>query len=251
MNFAITIVSLARHTRLCDLPPLEFSYQELGGKVVWTIFGGGAKLLLIRYGDIDLSTEKIEVQEHDAKYMTSRVLAALTVSELGHCSPVDRVQVFLKDVQGEPFVFAPLEVGENRPSPEDASRKVADWLEAFSDHSFLFRAADDANTALRILDEGLLFVYRGFEWLKQGLGITWRNLGQATDIDQKDINGLKAYVNPDSGIRHASRSGTRRRYPPVDVLVGAHLLLHATRVARCRVDPSYVLDEEPSEEGTP
>lgn len=84
-------------------------------------------------------------------------------------------------------------------------------------HTLLRRAADDLYLALANPHDAFVFIYRGIEWLKQGLSLSWDEFAQLVDIPLRELKELTKLANVETGVRHASRSGSKMRPDtPVD-----------------------------------
>jgi hypothetical protein len=88
------------------------------------------------------------------------------------------------------------------------------WITALCIHTPLRRAAEDAHTALLNPHGALVFVYRGFEWLVEGMGFSWEDIAKELGGTKNDIRELKKTANVETGVRHASKSGTKLRANP-------------------------------------
>lgn len=62
--------------------------------------------------------------------------------------------------------------------------------------------------------EALVFVYRGLEWLVEGMGFTWEGIAKELGGTKNDIRELKKTANVETGVRHASKSGMKLRASP-------------------------------------
>jgi hypothetical protein len=47
------------------------------------------------------------------------------------------------------------------------------WILALCNHTVLRRAAEDAHAAIMNPHEALVYVYRGLEWLVEGMDYSW------------------------------------------------------------------------------
>ena len=117
--------------------------------------------------------------------------------------------------------------------------EVGRWVQCFSDNTFIRRAAEDAYASLSVPDEAFVYIYRGFEWIVQGTGLSWKELASAIKVSPSHLRDLKKLANYESGIRHASKSGHRVRAIFENYATWACGLLEAISVARQKYDPSF------------
>ena len=75
---------------------------------------------------------------------------------------------------------------------------------ALCKHTMLRRAAEDAHAAIMNPHEALVYVYRGLEWLVEGMAYSWEDIAKELGGTKDDIRELKKAANYESG------SATRR-----------------------------------------
>jgi hypothetical protein len=118
-------------------------------------------------------------------------------------------------------------------------KRVEDWYLALCQHTVLRRAADDAHIALTYPHEALVFVYRGLEWLKEGLAIEWADVACDVGVSQNELRELKKAANHETGVRHATNHGIKMRADPRNYSLWVCGLFDAINGARKRLDPSF------------
>jgi hypothetical protein len=116
---------------------------------------------------------------------------------------------------------------------------VLDWYSALCQYTPLRRAADDAHLALSHPFETHLFVYRGLEWLKEGLGVSWEQIASDVGAPLKDLLEYKKMANYETGVRHASKSGQKLRADAEGNAIAVCNLLDAMWAARKRLEPGW------------
>ncbi len=232
MDFCISVFRLTNR-RGYALPAFNFGYTEKDTGTEWRLTCGGTRAYMVRHAT-PLNRDMDE-QAADSHFMVRRVTAALMMSGFGlvQAEPVGRV--LLTDVWGETVNWTPH---FDHPHPELGRMAEADtdvlygWIKALCIHTPLRRAAEDAHTALLNPHEALVFVYRGFEWLVEGMGFSWE--------DKADIRELKKTANVETGVRHASKSGMKLRAIPENYGTWVAGLFDLINIARARVEPGYV-----------
>lgn len=114
------------------------------------------------------------------------------------------------------------------------------WVKALCAHTYLRRAAEDAYATLLNPHEALVYVYRGFEWLIEGLGFTWEGIAKELGGTKSDIRELKKAANVETGVRHASKSGMKLRAEVRSYSSWVAGLFDIINAARTKVEPGYV-----------
>jgi hypothetical protein len=117
--------------------------------------------------------------------------------------------------------------------------RVYDWLIALCKHHPLRRAADDAHLALTYPHEALVFVYRGLEWLKMSQQLEWEELASDVGVPMKHLGKLKKTANYESGVRHATSSGSKMRASADNYGTWVCALVDAINAARARLEPAF------------
>jgi hypothetical protein len=113
------------------------------------------------------------------------------------------------------------------------------WIKALCLHTPLRRAAEDAHTALLYPHEALVYVYRGLEWLVEGMGFTWDDIAKELGGTKNDIRELKRTANFETGVRHASKSGMKMRADLKNYASYVAGLFDMINAARVNVEPGY------------
>jgi len=88
--------------------------------------------------------------------------------------------------------------------------------------------------------EAFVFIYRGFEWVEDGLKISKRELAEGIGVPLKNLKQLGELANVESGVRHASKRGTKLRANLENYSTWIAGLVDAINLARNRVDPEFV-----------
>ena len=234
----ITVSSYKNTRSRMHLPNILFHYRESDDGNQWQIRCAGDIAYIIRFGDL-LATRDAEAQGRDADYMAQRLECATlislhTVVELELSS-----RVLMADVQiSDSFALTYWNLGADPGDPLD----IGDWFHAFSQYKWgwLSRAAEDAHLALTMKYESAVFLYRAFEWLKKGLGVSWSKLGKAIDVPQHNIDYIKKVANQwDSGARHAAPSGHKLYFDESEIPSWVHGIMHGVIHARATVDEDF------------
>jgi hypothetical protein len=164
VDFLVSVFRLANR-RGYFAPPFNFGYQEKNTGVEWRVTCGGTRVYLIRFAT-PLSRD-LEEEAAESHFMMRRVCAALLIAGFGLFEPQPFGRVLFTDVWGEAVNFV---AHLDQPDPElavmprDRAESLYGWIKAFSTHTMLRRAAEDAHSALTHPHEALIFVYRGLEW---------------------------------------------------------------------------------------
>lgn len=87
--------------------------------------------------------------------------------------------------------------------------------------------------------EAFVYIYRGFEWLKKGMGLSWQQIANDVGVSKKKIEEVGRIANNETGVRHASQSGTKQRASLETYSTWMAGLIDAVESARARVDSSY------------
>lgn len=225
------------------VPSLNVRYDESNTVKSWFISCGGTRCYLARGEaghEVDLSE-----QAADSHFLMSRIVAALLLSGAGlfdfelkgrlvfyGINPIHWESV----IEFEPFWTEEIKRVHSAFSIE----KFSGWLKAIMTHRFIYRAAEDAVLALRMPTEAFVFIYRGFEWVEDGLKISKRELAEGIGVPLKNLKQLGEMVNVDSGVRHASKTGIKMRANLENYSTWIAGLVDAINLARKRVEPDFV-----------
>jgi hypothetical protein len=85
----------------------------------------------------------------------------------------------------------------------------------------------------------LIYVYRGLEWLVEGLSISWEELATDLGAPVKELRDLKKTANVDTGVRHATRSGIKMRADTRNYYSWICALFDGINGARARLEPGF------------
>jgi hypothetical protein len=240
VDFVISVFQLINR-RGYFVPAFNLAYGEKGTDAEWRISCGGTRAYLVRFATpLD---RDIDEQAADSHFMVRRVTASLLMSGIGLFQAIPVGRVLFTDVWGDAVGWI---AQCDHPDPELTEMPVADtdvlygWIRALCLHTFLRRAAEDAHTALLNPLEALVFVYRGLEWLVEGIGFTWDDIAKELGGTRNDIRELKKSANFETGVRHASKSGLKMR--PDLRNYGSYVagLFDIINAARAKVEPGYM-----------
>lgn len=121
-----------------------------------------------------------------------------------------------------------------------STEKFSGWLKAIVTHRFIYRAAEDAVLALRVPSESFVFIYRGFEWIEDGLKISKRELAEGIGVPLKNLKQLGEIANVESGVRHATKTGVKMRANVENYSTWIVGLVDAINFARRRLESDFV-----------
>lgn len=225
------------------VPGFNVRYDERDTGVSWFLTGGGTRVYTTRVGmDLDQSTD---AQAADSHFMIDRLVCALLVGGAG---------LFWATPKGRIFVEAPLEkiswdsqvdltpfYSERVRAVHDAfdNDEFAGWLKFICENTPFRRALHDAVQALKDPVEAFVYIYRGFEWLKKGLSLSWDDIASDVGVTKKQIKVLGQIANDESGVRHASKSGDKQRASLETYSTWIAGLIDAIESARGRIDDTY------------
>ena len=240
MDFAISVFRLSNR-RGYSLPSFNFGYLEKDTGTEWRLTCGGTRAYMVRHATP--LNRNMDEQAADSHFMMRRVTAALMMSGFGLFQAESVGRVLFTDVWGEAVTWTPH---FDHPDPELTRMAQSDtdvlygWIQALCVHTYLRRAAEDAYNALLNPHEALVFVYRGMEWLVEGMGFTWEGIAKELGASKNDIRELKKTANVETGVRHASKSGMKLRAIPENYGTWVAGLFDIINAARARVEPNYV-----------
>jgi hypothetical protein len=120
------------------------------------------------------------------------------------------------------------------------SQKFLGWFGAFSKHIFLRRAANDLVIAMREPTEAFVFIYRGFEWLEDGLKISKKEMANGLGVEHGHYKDLGKIANVETGVRHASTSGSKIRADTETYSTWMCGLVDGINYARSKVEQGFV-----------
>jgi hypothetical protein len=238
---ADSVVSVYRVTnnRGLRVPAFQVDYHERESDVAWEMVFGGSRAYLARFGGkLDRNLDEQALESH---FMARRFTSSLLLGGAGLFQAEAVGRLMFTDIKGEIHWTAQLdrkEIAAPKAS-EEITAAVLDWYGALCDHTILRRAADDAYLALRHPHETYIFVYRGLEWLKEGLGVDWAQIARDIGVPLKDLGEFKKLANHETGVRHASKSGKKLRANAEDSAIAVCNLFDAIWAARKRIDSKW------------
>jgi len=176
--------------------------------------------------------------------MVNRVVAALVMASAGLFTPDIKGRLLIYDVEHLEWdsqihfdIFWSDEV--KRVHQAFSEDNFASWLRAISTHTFLRRAIDDMILALRSPAEAFVYLYRGFEWLEDGLRISQKEMASAIGVDVHNLKKLGKIANDETGMRHASTSGVKMRADLETYSTWIAGLADGINYARSKVDATF------------
>jgi hypothetical protein len=238
MDIAISVFKLSNR-RGFFVPGVNIRYAEQESNISWHSMCGGTRAYIVRFGSPLLDDP--EEQSADSHFMVRRITSSLVLGGAGLFQPEACGRLFLRNIKGEVSWTGYLDWPDL--SAEKVSRAssdtVHDWCKALCSHSVLRRAADDAHAALSNPHEALIYVYRGLEWLVEGLGIRWDDLAHDLGASIAELRELKKTANVDTGVRHANKSGAKMRADTRNYYSWICTLFDGINGARARLEPGF------------
>jgi hypothetical protein len=224
------------------VPRFNFRFDESDTGKVWFISGGGTRCYIAR-----IETEKsadIFEQAADSHFMMNRIVGSLLISGAGLFAPEIKGRLLFRGLDKLDWDSQiEMEIGwtEEVKRIHDAfsQEKFSGWLIAICRHKFLRRAVDDLVLALRDPTEAFVFIYRGFEWLEQGLDISKAKLAEALGVGLKDLKELGRLANHETGVRHATSAGVKMRANVETYSTWAAGLVDAINFGRAQLDSGF------------
>ena len=241
-TFVCSIFELANRSG-CFVPKFQLRYLETDTGAEWLISGGGSTVYLSRFGRRLVRIP--EDQAADSHFMIDRVVSALLISGAG---------LFIPSAKGRLSLDVPLEVLtwqckiDLQPFYGQLARETHEvfdeeefesWLVLVCQNTAIRRALHDMVQAIKDPVEAFVYIYRGFEWLKNGLNLTWDEIAADLRVSKAQIRQLGRIANDDSGVRHASESGTKQRASVETYGTWIAALLEAIELSRARLDSKY------------
>ncbi len=224
------------------VPRINFRFEEADTGHSWIITAGGTRCYVVRCGRF----EKLdwEDQAADSHFMVSRVVSALVISGAGLFSPQVKGRVILHDIEHQEWdsqITADVRWSDEvkRVHRSFSVENFGGWLRAISSHTFLRRAIDDMVLALRFPTEAFIFLYRGFEWLEDGLHISTKEMATAIGVKINDLKQLGKIANNETGVRHASKSGAKTRADLETYSTWTAGLADGINFARSKLDTTF------------
>jgi hypothetical protein len=237
-DFAISVFRLTNNRGLLA-PKFNVEYHERDSDVVWDMVVGGSRAYLVRFGGA--LNRDLDEQAAESHFMVRRFTSALLLGGAGLFQAEAAGRLLFTDIKSEIRWTAQLDRKKATlpEAPKEIVAAVLDWYGALCDHIVLRRAADDAHFALSHPHEAYLFVYRGLEWLKEGLGLDWEQIASDIGVPLKDLREFKKIANYETGVRHASKSGQKLRADAEDSSIAVCNLFDAVWAARKRIEPKW------------
>lgn len=237
-DFAISIFKLTS-ARGYSVPQMNIGYLEKTTGLQWQMTCGGTRAYLVRFGNS--LEDNLDVQAADSHFMIRRITSSLLLGGIGLFQSEAMGRMIFKNVEGMVTWISHLDrscfiLGEGL---SDVTEKVYGWCIALCQHNILRRAADDAHIALTNPHEALIYVYRGLEWLHEGLRIGWDEIAKNIGASSKDIRELKKTANYQTGIRHATKDGLKMRAIFENYATWVSGLIDAINFARAKLEPGF------------
>lgn len=228
-------------------PGFNIQYDEKNTGNSNFITGGGTRLYISRVGEnLDQSSD---AQAADSHFLMDRVISSLFISGAG---------LFWARPKGRIFVEAPVETlrwdsqVDLEPFYSERVRAVhkafdqdefGSWFQFICQNTPIRRALHDAVQAMNNPVEAFVYIYRGFEWLKKGLNLSWDDIANDVGVSTKQIKEVGRIANEESGVRHASKSGAKQRASLETYGTWIAGLIDAIESARARIDPGYTASD--------
>lgn len=238
MDIAISVFKLSNRRGLF-VPGVNIQYAERDSNIVWNLVCGGTRAYTVRFGS-PLLDDPAE-QSADSHFMVRRVTSSLVLGGAGLFQPEACGRLFLRNIRGDVSWDGYLD-WPDLPTEEvsrASSDRVHDWCKALCNHAVLRRAADDVHAALSNPHEALIYVYRGLEWLVEGLSIRWEELAKDLGAPVKELRDLKKTANVDTGVRHATKPGIKMRADTKNYYSWICALVDGINGARARLEPGF------------
>ncbi len=224
-------------------PRFNIRYNERDTDTSWFITGGGTRAYISRVGsNLEQSND---VQSADSHFMMDRLVCALLISGAGlfWAGPKGRILVEapVKALRWESQVDLEAFYSERVRAVHDAFHEdeFRSWFQFICQYTPIRRALHDAVQALKNPVEAFVYIYRGFEWLKKGLNLSWDDIANDVGVSKKQIKVLGQIANEESGVRHASKSGVKQRASLEEYGTWLAGLIDAIESARARIDNTY------------
>lgn len=228
-------------------PPFTIQYDEEDTGNRFFIAGGAKRMYVSRVGNT--LGQAIHDQAADSHFMADRVVAALLIGGAG---------IYRATPMGRIFVDTPLDALkwhcqiDTEPFYSEGVRAIHEafdeaefgsWFVFICHNTPFRRALNDAVQAINNPVEAFVYIYRGFEWLRDGLSLSWRDIATDLGVTVKDIKALGQIANDETGVRHASKSGAKQRADLLTYGTWIVGLIDAIESARARVDITYIASD--------
>ena len=228
-------------------PGFNIRYDERDTGNSNFITGGGTRLYISRIGDnLEQSTD---AQAADSHFMVDRVISTLLISGAGLFWTNPRGRIFVEapvdtlrwksQVDLEPYYSERVRAVHNAFDEEE----FTSWFQFICENTSIRRALHDAVQAIKNPVEAFVYIYRGFEWLKKGLKLSWDEIASDVGVSTKHIKEVGRIANEESGVRHASKSGIKQRASLETYGTWIAGLIDAIESARARIDKGYTASD--------
>ena len=149
-------------------------------------------------------------------------------------TPIDHVR-WESQIDLEPFYSERIQAVHGAFDEEE----FGEWLVFICQNTPIRRALHDAVQALRDPVEAFVYIYRGFEWIRKGMKLSWADIAGDLGIPEKEIRKLGQIANDESGVRHASKSGGKQRASLETYGTWIAGLIDVIEAGRARLDKKY------------
>jgi hypothetical protein len=224
------------------VPSFNVRYDEIDTRKSWLITCGGSRCYLSRV--VPAERPDLDEEAADSHFMINRVIAALLISGAGlfNAQVKGRLIFYGADpIHWDSIVdFEPFYAGEIKRVHQSFSiENFTGWLKAIYSHRFIYRAAEDLVLALRTPAEAFVFIYRGFEWIEDGIKVSKRELAEGIGVRFDNLKELGKIANVGTGARHATDTGVKMRANFENYSTWIAGLVDAINFARTRVEPGF------------
>ncbi len=224
------------------VPRFNVQFNEADTGKVWFISGGGTRCYIAR-----IETQKsvdIFEQAADSHFMMNRIVGSLLISGAGLFAPEIKGRLVFRGLDKLDWDSQiDMEIGWSeevrRIHGAFSQEKFRGWLIAICKHKFLRRPVDDLVLALKDPTEAFVFIYRGFEWLEQGLDISKAKFAEALGVRLTDLKELGRLANHETGVRHATSAGVKMLADVETYSTWAAGLIDAINFGRAQLEPGF------------
>jgi hypothetical protein len=227
------------------VPEIDLQYHERDTGLTWFIKCGGTRAYLARAGK--MSRLAPDEQAAESHFMIGGIQSALVMSSAGLFVPQLKGRVHLMGADSldwaTEFDLSPFYADEVKRIYEGFDlKKFEGWYAALSKHIFLRRAVADLVIAMRTPTEAFVFIYRGFEWLEDGLKlkISKKEMAVALGVEHSHYKALGKMANVETGVRHASSTGSKIRADTETYSTWMCGLVDGLNSARSKIEKGFV-----------
>jgi hypothetical protein len=206
---------------------IDFTEKDDGRQ--WLINAGAHRAYVMEFGAQfgNLSDKTIEETAVNAHLFVQQVCACLLVIGCGLFKFRAVARILMKSVQMASWEvdLRPNDVHAKIKRGEIIQKSFVNWFVACSRERWMRRAIEDLYNSLISPKEASVFVYRGLEWIKNGLGMRWEELVKYVDLPPKEIKAFTRMLNdPEVAVRHGTKSGKKMRASSIHLSSSATLL---------------------------